>query len=491
MSSISSEAWEYLADLYKRDYFSRCWVLQEVAVAPRSLAMCDNLEIPFLDLISIVFLWQKLKGGFQARPLNVWLTVYATRNPRSNLRLTDVEGSFGPMLDLLENMRNFKATDSRDKIYSILGLCDEGLNPIIAKTHIGRSTDRILSPIFRAITGVQNRVNSISPQLEIGVDPALKPDYEKDIPTVYTDITRFFINKAPKLLHVLSYVQHRVDPSTSEFPSWVPRWFEESAFEVFRGGGFSAGICIPPASDLLNPRIGRAFTHPGQLSLDGFQVDIVQSVSDIIGFRDDPTEVTSAILRVWSQLFPFPIKPTPRHQYHTGETLDVAFCKAISIAPYGCYLGHSHLNMKAGLSPQLRNMSPVEAQKLTQRCIAGFLSRLSLSGDQTQSFQTELQSEEGMAAAYFRRAFTVFAGGRRVFVTRNGSIGMGPTIVRPGDEVVVLFRGPMPYVLRRRNDHHVLIGDCYIRDDNIMYGKVTKSVRHGKGGPPVQFYNIR
>ena len=63
--------------------------------------------------------------------------------------------------------------------------------------------------------------------------------------------------------------------------------------------------------------------------------------------------------------------------------------------------------------------------------------------------------------------------------------------MQPGGEGVVLFTGRMPYVLRQAgSSHHVILGDCYVRDEDIMYGKVTESVRHGRVGPLARFYEI-
>lgn len=80
---------------------------------------------------------------------------------------------------------------------------------------------------------------------------------------------------------------------------------------------------------------------------------------------------------------------------------------------------------------------------------------------------------------------------RRVFLTREGHLGIGPTIMQHGGEVVVLFGGRMPCVVRRWPDHHKFIGDCYVRDDDIMNGRITEAVRHGRGGPPVFTFELR
>jgi hypothetical protein len=52
--------------------------------------------------------------------------------------------------------------------------------------------------------------------------------------------------------------------------------------------------------------------------------------------------------------------------------------------------------------------------------------------------------------------------GRRVFVTSDGTIGLGPVALQPGDIVTILFGGFTPFVLRRVDDYYVLIGECYV-----------------------------
>ena len=45
---------------------------------------------------------------------------------------------------------------------------------------------------------------------------------------------------------------------------------------------------------------------------------------------------------------------------------------------------------------------------------------------------------------------------RGVFLTRDGRLGIGPKMMQPGDEVVVLFGRRWPFVVHPRPDHHVL-----------------------------------
>ncbi|RYP26317.1 hypothetical protein DL768_011752 [Monosporascus sp. mg162] len=495
MTGLPLTSMGHLVNLFDREYFRRTWVVQEVAVSPWTIAKCEGLEMCFFDLIStLLFLGDQRRRANLATSLNVWYSIFGSRQQNQKyMTPTDVAGSLGPLLDLLEDMRSFKATDVRDKVYSILGICDEGIQPVLTLTRLTRKTDRYLGAFHRAVTNVQNLINSHNPQLDFGIPAALKPDYGKDTASVYTDLVRFMISKSPMRLDVLSHVQHHSDPSPGEYPTWVPKWFEAKAYQVFREGGgcFNAGLCTPPLSDILQSRIGRAFAIPRALTLEGFHVGVVQIVSDVITFERSEDSVTAAIERVWSQLIPMPMVPKPRKVYRTGEPLDVAFCKAVSAHPCGIIYGSLFADAAMGFRLPVQNFNMQTATQLSERGVASFLDRLGRRHGVSQPSQVPLQDGTSRDAKCFRSGFCTYSYHRRAFLTRDGHIGIGPMIMRPGDEVVVLFRGTMPYVLRRRQDHHIFVGDCYVRDDDIMYGKVTESVRHGRSSRPIYLYEIR
>jgi hypothetical protein len=71
-------------------------------------------------------------------------------------------------------------------------------------------------------------------------------------------------------------------------------------------------------------------------------------------------------------------------------------------------------------------------------------------------------------------------------------MGIGPAAMQPGDEVCVLFGGRLPFVLRPMQDHHVFIGDTYLADEHIMWGKATEQVKRGQSpGVPVGMFELR
>jgi hypothetical protein len=54
-------------------------------------------------------------------------------------------------------------------------------------------------------------------------------------------------------------------------------------------------------------------------------------------------------------------------------------------------------------------------------------------------------------------------------MTTGGRIGIGPSHMKVGDIAVVLFGGKWPFILRKQNDHYVLVGHSFVR--GIMEGE--------------------
>jgi hypothetical protein len=61
------------------------------------------------------------------------------------------------------------------------------------------------------------------------------------------------------------------------------------------------------------------------------------------------------------------------------------------------------------------------------------------------------------------------AGGRRLCITRCGSLSFCPARAKAGDVVVILLGAVAPFVMRQNNDFFVLLGDGYI--DGVTNGE--------------------
>ncbi|KAK1625698.1 HET domain-containing protein [Colletotrichum phormii] len=459
----------HLDEVFERPYFSRCWCVQEVVASSRAIAKIEDLEMSFFDLIASLIVLAGWKSEIVIdRPYQLWNLILIRRQPNSFLGQPEVEGSIGSFLALLELTRTLQATDDRDKVFSLLGICDEGLNPVLALTQIhGNNDSWRIRLIRRGLTRVNNFVNCLAPDLNFGRPRALRPDYKRETVLVYCDLTRFLLRKQPRVLDVLDHVQHDEDPSLGDYPSWVPKWFDPRTCCVFKGA-YLAGLCdghfryfaelhdIPVRDDPVRPKV---------LSLDGYHVDVVQQTSETVVFGFGSRAAAEAIVQAWEQLLGLPIAPRSGRKYRDNSLLDVAFCKAILAGDLGSIIGYSHLLTKnqGGLNP--------------------------LFDDRTHTSHAELEREaqdlaETLLAQMAEFGVRTYLNNRKVFATRDGRVGIGPKTMQPGDEVVVLFGGRMPFIARQRGDHRLLIGSCYLVDEELMWGKVTEKVRFNRGGPP-------
>jgi hypothetical protein len=63
-----------------------------------------------------------------------------------------------------------------------------------------------------------------------------------------------------------------------------------------------------------------------------------------------------------------------------------------------------------------------------------------------------------------------FSAGRRLLVTKMGSLGLAPPAAKPGDVVAVLIGAPVPHIIRPQIDgSYKFIGECFIHE--IMGGE--------------------
>lgn len=98
--------------------------------------------------------------------------------------------------------------------------------------------------------------------------------------------------------------------------------------------------------------------------------------------------------------------------------------------------------------------------------------------------------EERYAAEYHQAMYTACLN-RKLFVTSNGSYGLGPRTMQVGDLICVLDGGDVPAVLRPSpgGTEYRWIGFCYISNDDLMFGDVAR--RHAAECKPYETFAIR
>jgi hypothetical protein len=235
--SRSNTDWAAVSKLYSNTWFTRIWIVQEVAFAPAILCI-GNHEVGW-PCVAAAARWLLSKDysynqGDGERYRQAW-SIYFLRLiiPRVPLALQG-----------LLNFVKSNSTDPRDKIFGLLGLLDE-----------------------------ERRASS-----------SLQPDYTKDVVEVYVNTMRYIIKENDPeagLGNLLASFREAPEEHEERFPSWVFRWDltapESSFFNNAHKALWSAcGRTVQEVAEVTDPRT---------LSLKGINIGVIKKVNHVLCTR--------------------------------------------------------------------------------------------------------------------------------------------------------------------------------------------------------------
>lgn len=158
--------------LLSRTWFSRVWIIQEIALANDAILLCGDWQIPWDDLVSAFDLTDMLQMSGRH------VVKYGVHR-LNRLEYSRTDGARHLLEYLLTLHRGAGVTDPRDQVYGLLGLAKDG-------------------DLFEV-------------------------DYSKSVAEVYLDAAKTILLSSSnlKLLHLMVTPQGGRDPL---LPSWVPDW---------------------------------------------------------------------------------------------------------------------------------------------------------------------------------------------------------------------------------------------------------------------------
>ncbi|KAK3985284.1 heterokaryon incompatibility protein-domain-containing protein [Cladorrhinum sp. PSN332] len=196
-----------LISFLQRDWWSRIWVIQEVAVAPRALFLCGQNAMVFHDFKDAYVCWSGLIKGHQGplqgpmRRLNdviqmtsarVILWQHARHHMEESLRDSLLNKQYA-LEYMLEESWNFDSTNPRDKVYAWLGLLHPGdvslipdYNATVSEAYVGlvrAVMEHSGSLSLVSFTGSTGRPTKLDP---IPGLPSWAPDLRKDAVPMFT-----------------------------------------------------------------------------------------------------------------------------------------------------------------------------------------------------------------------------------------------------------------------------------------------------------------
>lgn len=154
----------WLFSIFQRPWFRRIWVLQEVAAARHVLVLCGSVAIDGLALCALVDsfkhaknseMWNGLQSG-----VNLMKKAFQ-RNGHRGVESLEVLATtpnhpfsldIAPLAGLLDMYLTRQATDVRDKVYALLGMCSDdvrssGLTPDYSRP-LGKFFDLVCNHLF-------------------------------------------------------------------------------------------------------------------------------------------------------------------------------------------------------------------------------------------------------------------------------------------------------------------------------------------------------
>ncbi|RYP26982.1 hypothetical protein DL767_007845 [Monosporascus sp. MG133] len=403
----ASSEWAALEAIFWRQWFTRVWIIQEIALARSAIVHCGQDSIPWMGFSGVaMYLYRRQFTRLTTCELDVTAVLplyYIAKQVREG-------GGKHDLLSLLATSRRSIALNPRDHVYGLLGLT---------------------------------------------ADQLVVPDYKLPVAEPYRQVANALLLKS---LDVLSLKGDSWWNRQEGLSSWVPDWssYQRAYSYLFSGNPNQVQVMQACGDTVANPR----FSPDGKtLWLRGTILDQVRRVGEtyikgnadhtpkfsrLVGreFMQDGMEmIVTRTLRVWEQMV------LDLKTYPTGENIESAY--------------HNTLLAGVDVTP-----NGVAGATLAELYDAYRWHRLTFPGESQKPSRFTKEEVRTNAGVYGLAMFPATYG-RRLFITKKGYIGLGPTSTKPGDNVALLSGGRTAYIMRLRSKKapftYEFLGESYVR----------------------------
>ena len=509
--SMESETWSTVLQLYETRWFHRLWVVQELALAKRAVAVWGGCEMSWewIGLAAAIIRtnWNRIVPSIPSldrESSSSRLVPVGVMNAYLMYRISSFQGGPLPALfqplrfsfrELLALTRQFGCEDKRDNIFGLLGL--ETTDGDVVKVRIRPDYSKSLEGVYREVAGAMLLAGEVP-------GPGGKREGDaSDCPLAF-----------------LSHVYHdSSDGRSGGLPSWVPQWglvgpqtltpldFHHPEFAAGRGRHTRyeyrpdvdpdrlrvRGVVLT-GDEVVGSRVfGVDWMGGGVASMD---VGFDQLLADSRHTRNslESLAMTLAAGKSWYG--------TPIDSSGSADDDELGMAEESSSSNGQKRGGSGREGLLADFVDCLVNRGQLwwtlrsdafgepegtHHHHATSKTNLGSFhpSPNPTSGDDRSLTTEDLESlctpdgGKGNGTA-FQDAVTTACAGRSLFCTASGMRGVGPLDTKPGDVVCVVFGCPVPFVVRKcaSKNGFELLGECYVEE--LMHGEaVAISVDEG------------
>ncbi|KAF5573203.1 het-6OR heterokaryon incompatibility (het-6OR allele) [Fusarium pseudocircinatum] len=479
-----STAWGALNSMLDAPYFSRVWILQELALAATYTLLWGDLIISKADFLSFKMATFRLRMHRQDPRAQDWIWVKEdSQNPCPEIEWTSASIAFTDdyrkvmlcLYELVSSTQGCHATDPRDKIFALLGLAGDRTYGII-------------------------------------------PDYHKPESTVFAEFTLNVISETMSL-DILNHTDIEDPNNKEQRPLWAPRWHTQKTLAYFDMSyhGFES-------SYNKNIRM-KSSVNSQALKLRGLHIDNVRETHNwndsifqnlmaigslaidqecLLKYQYGSDIITPIVLTMMSG----------REQSRVGETklsrpTNDSYLNSFTAFAFQSLLGTFSDKNDKKENKRHREVMIQLIKMAVQTClfvpqnesvfgkpevwelINGRLAQL--SPDDMETLLSHMDILKGVSSdveddsmAFWRDI--VSCRGRKFFVTEKGYIGNGLSCVEPGDSVCILFGGDTPYIVRPNSpssNEYLFLGNAYVH--GIMDGEAITTWEGQKDSDDAKF----
>jgi hypothetical protein len=429
-----------VAYLLVNSWFSRVWVIQEVAVAKMATVFLGSETIEAGTKSTCITNLSRLCGpafqGIFFRALKrkhkfdektIQIIEGLNQNIINHLMILPVaNGSLNPTAErmpitsLLVYTRTYKSTDPRDRVF--------------AWHRIAKDLNHI------------------------------KPDYTKSVGEVYAAVVKgSFLSRDPWSLSELRWIGALEKSPIEEIPSWVPDYHKLGRHRL----GFLYSAAYNPGGSAPTPIYNIVLTDDPNykvLHLPGIKIDTIKVLSSPEPTNDSMKNSGVAIMRQFISEWKTVASASRTDLYPTGGTRWEAFWKTILAD-----LAVSQLH-KGGAPDSTQRINLLRDQNVdasARRLRDDDIYVPPLTG-----------SEEEMLTAAFEHYSPPFIG-HKLCVTERNLLVLSTPFAEVGDVACMFLGGNPLYVIRPIEDgFYMFVGECYVH--GFMDGEIIKEVEAGR-----------
>lgn len=475
--ALDRSSFDTLFELLTRRWFTRCWAIQEIALAKRATLYCGPNSIPWADFADTITLLQENLSRFLPPIVSEW-----GPESRGNVRKFAHTGGHlfvefssnvfrksdeGTILDsqqslesLVCNFSAFEASSIHDSIYTFLSLAEDtgarySVRPTAAISMEAEETGSMPTELSVSEQELARSVFGLWRRKTYSEYPV---DYEKSAVEVCKDFFAFTVRTTKSLdILVRPWAPASYRP---QLPSWVATLTEPVFKNGLHGRVQADSLAGPAGMSKRTYNASRRYpascnfgesTDSRSLFVDGCILDYIQKLCSPALAGDIPAE--------WRQVVSRDTRTSsPMEQF--WRTL---------VANRG------------------RNSSnpPRYFKRACNRVFTGDIMQDGFYATKTTDDHPRYVAE------FLERVRSVIWMRRMIVTAQERLLGIAPSNAQQGDLICIIFGCSVPVVLRKvvsdemTGEHHYqLIGDCYVH--GMMDGEAF-TIQQARNIPQTQF----